>query len=252
MHDPKGRFGFRKQPSSVRADRGRLRSLKLKHLQRVLAVAAGIGESIAAHATAASFPPSYRVQRFRLRVATLINARLMAGTTSWAGDGGGIVIPPARWLPEAPMPQRTRTGFHASGPARKQTRGVVIRRHADRVSKWATARRPMKPLAFRSNALAGHWWEPTKNSNPINQMHPGRRRCFYLVVLKSGVRSASPRSVGQAVSSGKTGERRRADAKFVPGFQTEADFWNSVPAHCARAKRSPPILRVLSGQFIRF
>jgi len=137
------------------------------------------------------------------------------------GDGGGIVIPPARRLAGAPMPQRTRTGFHASGPcSQANAMVVVIRRHADRVSKLATARRPMKPLASRSNAPAGHWWEPTKNSNPTNHMHLGRRRCFYLAVLKSGIRSATPRSVGQSVSSGKTGERRRADAKFVPGFQT--------------------------------
>lgn len=107
------------------------------------------------------------------------------------GDGGGIVIPPARRLPGAPMPQRTRTGFHASGPCpQANAMVVVIRRHADRVSKLATARRPMKPLAFRSNAPAGHWWEPTKNSNPTKHMHLGRRRCFYLAVLKSGNRAS--------------------------------------------------------------
>ena len=58
--------------------------------------------------------------------------------------------------------------------------------------------------------------------------------------VKSGIRSATPRSVGQAVSSGKTRERRQADAKFVPGFQTGADFWIPATAHRARSKRSPP------------
>ena len=44
----------------MRADRSRLRWLKLKHPQRVLAVAVGIGVRIAAHATTSGFLPSYR------------------------------------------------------------------------------------------------------------------------------------------------------------------------------------------------
>jgi hypothetical protein len=92
-------------------------------------------------------------------------------------------------------------------------------------------------------------WEPTGKSNPTNHMYPGRRRCFYLAVLKSGIRSATPRSVGQGGSSGTTGEQRRADAKFVPGFQIEADFWNSVSARLARSKRSLPTAKIVTVHF---
>ena len=56
----KGRFGVRNGRPSVRADRSRIRWLKLKHPQRVLAVAVGIGVRIAAHATTSGFLPSYR------------------------------------------------------------------------------------------------------------------------------------------------------------------------------------------------
>ncbi len=56
----KGRFGVRNGRPSVRADRSRLRWLKLKHPQRVLAVAVAIGVRIAAHATTSGFLPSYR------------------------------------------------------------------------------------------------------------------------------------------------------------------------------------------------
>jgi hypothetical protein len=108
--------------------------------------------------------------------------------------------------PAPPLGRRWRRHRYSVGPpaarstdAAKDTNRLPRERtlpaskrvvHADRVSKRATARRPMKPLAFRSNAPAGHWWEPTENSNPTNDMHPGRRRCFYLAVLKSGNRAS--------------------------------------------------------------
>ena len=100
------------------------------------------------------------------------------------GRRGKVYRGGSRWSP--------RGEVHALGRLLCPGRAAVVQSQAvlkqpDRQgSKRATVARTLKSLCFRSIALAGHWWEPTKNSNPTNHMPPGRRRCFYLAVLKSG------------------------------------------------------------------
>jgi len=99
---------------------------------------------------------------------------------------------------------RTLPGRRADLPRRpRRGRGRLQRRRARitaspltftaghrRALAGSTALRQLIFVGFSRRAAAGHGREPTKNSNPTNHMHLGRRRCFYLAVLKSGNRAS--------------------------------------------------------------